>query len=80
MTALPFEFGPNTVRDMTHAIAKRMMRVVRRIARGEVDPAVVVEARRVVLEVKERQQARHREEARVRRTTPTKRENRNGQD
>jgi hypothetical protein len=58
--SLPFEDGQDTIRDLTTLGAKRMIALVRRISRGEFDQEAVIKAREIILDVKQRQQARHR--------------------
>jgi hypothetical protein len=52
--------GQDTIRDLTTLGAKRMIALVRRISRGELDQEAVIKAREIILDVKQRQQARHR--------------------
>jgi hypothetical protein len=59
--ALPFEDGQDTIRDLTTLNAKRMIAIVRKVARAEVDQQTIVLAREITLDIKARQQRRHRE-------------------
>jgi hypothetical protein len=66
---MPFEDGQDTIRDLTTLGAKRMIALIRRISRGELDGAQV-RAREVIQDVKRRQQQRRRALRAARRLLP----------
>lgn len=60
MRERPFEYADGRLRDVTHATAKKLIRLALRVARGALDRLVVEEARRVVGELEEKRTARRR--------------------
>lgn len=64
---LPFEFGDHGIQDVTHLDARRLLKLARRVARGELSDEVVVAAREVVMDLAERQQRRRAAAQRERR-------------
>jgi hypothetical protein len=67
----PFEFADGRIQDVTHDLAKRLVRLVRLVAKSGVDDRLIEEARQIASELDVR---RHRRigptlrEARRRRT------------
>jgi len=58
----PFEYGNAEIRDITHAVAKRAVRLVRAVANGRLDDKAIVAARGIILDIKDHRKRRQRAE------------------